>query len=174
MYERALEYAKRVAFRMSRDPEVESIAAEAAWRAVDSYDGRIPLERWIALRVRYSVWAYWRSRAKERHFDITEWWHRYAVPRIKAGVAPEAVVNDAIRQIEQLSCRMVYCSSEWWDCIPAPEDDGAEPIDVLLWEHHVEHKSAERLAELHGTSKYKMRRKLRAAKARFLQRVGVT
>lgn len=68
----ALAYAKRVAFNMSGDPEMESIAGSAAWRAVRTYRvEKGPLKRWIARCVKTQVWCYWRA-MKLRRTDQVE------------------------------------------------------------------------------------------------------
>jgi DNA-directed RNA polymerase specialized sigma24 family protein len=62
-----LDYAKRVARRMlGSDAEADSIAGLAAWRAARTYDGQVPLKRWVALCVRTDVHSYWRKRANRR------------------------------------------------------------------------------------------------------------
>jgi DNA-directed RNA polymerase specialized sigma24 family protein len=64
--EETLAYAKRVAFRMSRDPEAESLAGVAAWSAHREFDGtrNVPYKRWIAVCVRMAVYHHWRKRAR--------------------------------------------------------------------------------------------------------------
>src|SRR4051812_4111950 len=63
----AIVYARKVAFRMSRDPEMESIAGRAAWRAVRTYNGKLrDPKRWVARLVRQGVWNYWRYKARIR------------------------------------------------------------------------------------------------------------
>jgi len=58
-----LKYAKRVAFNMSKDPEVESIAGMSAWTAHRTFDPErgVPIERWVALITKRDIWGYWRS-----------------------------------------------------------------------------------------------------------------
>lgn len=58
-----LRFAIRVAQSMSRDPEVESLAGEACWRATESFDPAlgVPIRRYIALCVKRAVWCYWRQ-----------------------------------------------------------------------------------------------------------------
>lgn len=76
--EDALRYAKRVACRMMpRDCEAESLAGEAALRALRTYDpGRaVPMERWISICVRTDVWCYWRQRSRQSEtFHDEQWW----------------------------------------------------------------------------------------------------
>lgn len=58
----AVVFATRVAFSMSKDPEVESIANMQAWYAMTTYNpAKGPLDRWIARLVRQGVWAMWRK-----------------------------------------------------------------------------------------------------------------
>lgn len=56
-----LSFATAVARRMSRDPEAESLANMTVLLAVRSYDGRIPLERWVAACVKRNIWHMWRK-----------------------------------------------------------------------------------------------------------------
>ena len=58
-----LAYAKRVAFSMYKDPEAESLAGQAAWRAFRTFDDskKVPYKRWIARCVREDIWGYWRK-----------------------------------------------------------------------------------------------------------------
>lgn len=75
-------YAQRVARSMWRDPEAESIANEAAWRAYETYKdpvvrtGNYTEEGWIALLVRQSIWSEWRKQAAiKRNNEPTDgWW----------------------------------------------------------------------------------------------------
>ena len=64
---------------MGRDPELESVAGEALTYALKSFDASlgVPEKRWIALKVKQSVWCYWRSR-KIRPSETKEevWWER--------------------------------------------------------------------------------------------------
>lgn len=69
--EETLAYAKRVAWSMSKDPEVESIAGMGAFRALRTYNGRIRFKRWVARCVKTSVWCYWRKRAN-RHEELKD------------------------------------------------------------------------------------------------------
>jgi DNA-directed RNA polymerase specialized sigma24 family protein len=63
--------ATRAAFRMSHDPEVESIANFSAWKALQTYDGRIPEEAWVSFVTKRDVQYYWRS-LKRRHEESTD------------------------------------------------------------------------------------------------------
>lgn len=62
----AVDYATRVARNMTRDPEGDSLANLAAWRAMTSFkpEKKVPLKRWIAICVRTHIHYYWRSRAR--------------------------------------------------------------------------------------------------------------
>ena len=70
-----LKYALRVAYKMSGDPEMGSIAGEAAWIAWSFYDPTkgVPEERWIARTVRLAVWDYWRRKAKRKEEQAELW-----------------------------------------------------------------------------------------------------
>ena len=67
-------YATRVARRMSRDPEVEAIANTAGWKAATTYDPtrNVPWKRWVAYVVKVDVWYYWRKLATKRETS-TDW-----------------------------------------------------------------------------------------------------
>jgi hypothetical protein len=69
--EDAAQYARRIAYRMWRDPEGQSIANYSAWYAYRSYNGGIPLERWIAACVKRNIWHYWRK-LKIRKAELKE------------------------------------------------------------------------------------------------------
>lgn len=72
-------YARRVAMRMSNDPEAESRSATTAWRACMAYDPtmNVPLKRWVAVCVRRMVWDMWRRKAKKREENKPEvWWEK--------------------------------------------------------------------------------------------------
>jgi hypothetical protein len=74
---KALNYAKRVAFRMSKDPEMGSIAGRCALKALKTFDGTrgVPMKRWIARIVRLTVHYHWRREARRREVQKSElWW----------------------------------------------------------------------------------------------------
>ena len=66
--EEDLRFAIRLAFRMGRDPELESIAGEKWWHATVTFDPSlgVPLRAWIARCVKQGVWEYWRSKQIRR------------------------------------------------------------------------------------------------------------
>lgn len=75
----AVRYAQKIARKMSQDPEVDSLAGEAAWRALYTYDQskNVKLSWWIAQLTKQSVQYYWRRMAKlrEREKLMDElWW----------------------------------------------------------------------------------------------------
>jgi DNA-directed RNA polymerase specialized sigma24 family protein len=67
----AMKYAKRVAYKMSRDPEAESYAHSATIRAIDTYRPatNVPFKRWLARCVKIAIWNWWRS-IQRRHEDV--------------------------------------------------------------------------------------------------------
>jgi DNA-directed RNA polymerase specialized sigma24 family protein len=68
-------YAIRVAYSMSKDPEVESIANAIVVRALRTYDFSIPLKRWVARLVKMAIWDYWRELKRRREVSMSEeWW----------------------------------------------------------------------------------------------------
>ena len=81
-----LHFAKRVAFRASKDPEAESVMHEAVLKAVRAFDPakQVPLKKWVALVVERDVWCY--GRKQKRRAECVE-------PEILADtlIAPEWV-----------------------------------------------------------------------------------
>jgi DNA-directed RNA polymerase specialized sigma24 family protein len=75
-------YATRVAKSLWKDPEAESIANAAAWRAYTTYRepatryGNYTEEGWIALIVRQSIHQEWRrlGRQKRSNEHTDGWW----------------------------------------------------------------------------------------------------
>jgi hypothetical protein len=75
----AVKYAQKIARKMSKDPEVDSVAGEAAWRALYTYDVKrnVKLSWWIAHLTKQGVQYYWRSlnKLREREKLLDElWW----------------------------------------------------------------------------------------------------
>lgn len=56
-----LPFAKRVARSMTRDVEADSAAGIATLRAVRTFNGSIPIERWVARWVKIVLWNGWRK-----------------------------------------------------------------------------------------------------------------
>lgn len=79
----AVKYAQCIARKMSNDPEVDSIAGEAAWRALYSYDIKknVKLSWWIAQLTKQAVIHYWRRlkklREQEKLMDEIWWADQY-------------------------------------------------------------------------------------------------
>lgn len=79
----AVKFAQFIARKMSRDPEVDSLAGEAAWRALYTFDKakNVKLTWWIAQLTKQSVLAYWkrlkRLREQEKFMDEL-WWEEQA------------------------------------------------------------------------------------------------
>lgn len=66
----------RLARVMSTDPDAESAAAVAAWKAHEAFDASrgVPLDNWVTICVRRAVWA---SQKPGRHDATTKppaWW----------------------------------------------------------------------------------------------------
>ena len=82
--EEAVRFAQRIARKMSADPEVDSVAGEAAWRAMCSWDSarNVKMSWWIAQLTKQAVIHYWRRlarlRAKEKLRDEI-WWQDQAM-----------------------------------------------------------------------------------------------
>ncbi len=77
MLEEMIPYAKRIAFKMSQDPEMASIAYRAAWYASKKFDPSrgVPPRRFLAMVVKQYVWNYWRQiRARREKQKSENWW----------------------------------------------------------------------------------------------------
>lgn len=77
--EKAVRFAQHIARKMSKDPEVDSVAGEAAWRALYLYDEKrgVKLSWWIAQLTKQAVVHYWRrmARLRKREKLMDElWW----------------------------------------------------------------------------------------------------
>jgi DNA-directed RNA polymerase specialized sigma24 family protein len=78
-------YAMRVANRMTQDPEGLSLANQAAWRAFRTYDPSlgVPMKRWVARLVKLDIWCYWRTRkdcrTREGQLNSDWWMNAYTV-----------------------------------------------------------------------------------------------
>lgn len=59
---------------MGRDPELESIANISGWKACETWNGNMPLERWIAACTKRNIWCYWRERARKREEQADLGW----------------------------------------------------------------------------------------------------
>lgn len=75
--EELVSFAMRVAWRMTKDPEGQSIANIAVFRAIQSYDATtgVPIRRWIAKKVKQGIWCHWRKiRIRREEFKAELWW----------------------------------------------------------------------------------------------------
>lgn len=77
--EHAVKYAQKIARKMSKDPEVDSLAGEAAWRALYTWDRakNVKISWWIAHLTKQSIQYYWRKMSKLREHEklLDElWW----------------------------------------------------------------------------------------------------
>lgn len=140
-----ISYATRVAYSLWKDPEAESIANEAAWRAYTSYrdpaehTGNYTEEGWIALLTKQAVWGEWRKQAAlKRNNEPTDGWWEDVIATTDEPVSEDA----ASREDWQLLCE--YYVDRW-------------PLDVVAREHK--------------TSQTHIKRKLAAALQRFLDGV---
>lgn len=86
--EHAVKYAQKIARKMSRDPEVDSLAGEAAWRALYTYDQKrnVKLSWWIAHLTKQAVQYYWRRiavlREREKLMDDLWWQEQSQLGRV--------------------------------------------------------------------------------------------
>lgn len=86
----AVRYAQKIARKMSKDPEVDSIAGEAAWKALYTYDlsKGVKLSWWIAQLTKQSVQYYWRKMAKlrqrEKLMDELWWQEQSNIGRVSS------------------------------------------------------------------------------------------
>lgn len=68
-----LEHAKRVTRRMSRDPEMESLAGLAAWHAFKTYDPEKSHWRtWVGRLAKQEVIMYWRQLKQRREKQMSQ------------------------------------------------------------------------------------------------------
>lgn len=80
----AVQYAQKIARKMSKDPEVDSVAGDAAWRALYTYriEKGVKLSWWIAELTKQGVIHYWRQlqalRRKEQ-LHSEKWWAEQAL-----------------------------------------------------------------------------------------------
>lgn len=95
----AAEYAMRIARNMSRDPEALSVANENAARALTTYDDTkgVPIERWISLVVRQSIWDMWRRKARRpEELCEEEFWLDVSLPRDRDFEAPQLGLDPVV------------------------------------------------------------------------------
>lgn len=77
LLEQMLEHAKRIARRMSRDPEVESLAGLAAWHAYKTYDEtKSHWRTWTGRLVKQEVIMYWRELKRRRETQMSQLMNR--------------------------------------------------------------------------------------------------
>lgn len=69
---------------MPRDPEWDSIAGRAVFRAMRSwgnYSNGCSYRTWVIKLTRQGIWNYWRLLAKQEQFKSELWWERvYEMP----------------------------------------------------------------------------------------------
>lgn len=75
-----LQTARKVAGKMSRDPEVLSIAGMALLKAIRTFEParNVPIKLWVARCVRIDVWHYWRKVKVRKVVELKDgdWWDR--------------------------------------------------------------------------------------------------
>lgn len=79
--EEAVKFAQRIAYKMCKDPDIDSIAGIAAWKALYSYDKskNVKLSWWIAQLTKQAVIHFWRRQTKLREKEqLMEeaWWEK--------------------------------------------------------------------------------------------------
>lgn len=75
----AIKMAQSWARTMSTDPEIDSIAGEAAWRALYTFDAKknVTIKWWVIQLTKQAIIRYWRQikRLREREKFMDElWW----------------------------------------------------------------------------------------------------
>lgn len=118
-----MKYGIRVAFKICKDPEAESCGARGARKALLTYDGRIPVKRWIAFVVRRYVWCYLRQRAKHETTGLSpDWWHTEVY-------APAQESGEELVHQQDLQVLVEHYIDGW-------------PLDVIAREHGLSSKHA--------------------------------
>jgi len=114
----AIVYARRVAFKMNKNPEMEEVACLAAWKAVRTYDPSraVPFKRYLALLVKRRVYDWQGDRRRQPKTQTDEWWAANE-PAIQMLVAADEYSADFQMLVE-------YYIDKW-------------PLDVLARRHGV-------------------------------------
>lgn len=85
----AVNYGKRVAGNLAKGCiDAQAAATTAAWRAYDSYDGSIPMERYVAVCVKRAVWDMWRRKGRRGEKQQSEVWWAEVYTRDGKATAP--------------------------------------------------------------------------------------
>lgn len=133
----AVKYAQKIARKMSRDPEVDSIAGEAAWKALYTYDAsrNVKLSWWIAQLTKQVVIHYWRrmSKLREREKMMDElWWQEQSnIGRIAANATHYEEDNKSNRQT---SDEEINISPDDWQLL-VESFILRHPLDVIARDH---------------------------------------
>ena len=157
--EDAVRYAQRIAARMSKDPEVDSVAGEAAWRALWTYEEErgVKVSWWIAHLTKQAVIQYWRriSKLRKREKLMDElWW----MEQTKAGRVP------------QDGHKFRYDEDNLVNKVSGEEDDGVDVLATdwqLLVESFVLRWPLDVIARERGVSLGKAREMRKAAVSRL-------
>ena len=145
LLEKMLEHAKRVAFRMSRDPEVESLAGLAAWHAYQTYDeAKSNWRTWTGRLVKQEVIMYWRELKRRREWQMSQ---------LHANIEGDPVAFEAV---------VAYAD---------PDSDSHENLVdgdwQLLTEYYIEGWPLDVVARENNMSIYTARKTIAAAVARL-------
>ena len=93
------EFAKRVAFKMTGDPEAQSIAGTATLHAIETFDPsyNVPLKRWVARCVKLDIWGYWRKVVARKEEQRSDHWWAHLVEELPPDLTLE--ISDADRDL---------------------------------------------------------------------------
>lgn len=140
----ALELALRVSKHMTKDPEAESLAGLAAWKAHRTFDEtkNVPWEAWVFLITKQHVISYWRKKSRQ-----------------------EIAFSDL--DTETFFFSDTVSQTEDSEDLDIPHQDWRLLMEsrVLLWPHPV-------LERRYKVSNRGLKKMLRAAEARLMAAVG--
>lgn len=145
--EHAVKYAQKIAWKMSKDPEVDSVAGEAAWRALYTYriERGVKLSWWIAHLTKQAVIHYWRRmsklREREKLMDALWWQEQSNVGRVSEKNVRYAEDNLVRRVSEE---ETVEVRRDDWQLLVESFVLGW-PLDVIARERGVSKDTARRL-----------------------------
>ena len=145
----AVLFAQRIARMMSKDPEVDSIAGEAAWRALYTYDKErgVKLSWWIAQLTKQSVVHYWRRMAKlrkhEKFMDDSWWAEQSERGRISEYKRREAEGDNLVLRITEDDTEIEINAADWQLLVESFLLEW--PLDIIDREHGISLGKARRM-----------------------------
>lgn len=162
-----LDYAQRIANKMSRDPEVLSLAGLAAWKAQQTFneDKNVPEKRWIALIVKQHIWGYWRELKSRREVPFGD---------IMDTVAEGSFTKVGFKRgDDDESIRLKSAAANFEPTIMADYSLDDAKLDIapedwkILEENYVYKWPLDVIAKRNNITLYELRKRLAAAKSRL-------